>query len=104
MADLITTQRKKKPKELAVITDCCTGCAGSPVCQELCPVSDCMILMHDEAHAPFGYIWVDPLQCIGCNRCTTQGPQGTLLIGCPWDAIVMQPTEEFEKEHGVLPY
>jgi hypothetical protein len=21
--------RKKKPKELAVITECCTGCAGS---------------------------------------------------------------------------
>ena len=25
----LTTPRKKKPKELAVITECCTGCAGS---------------------------------------------------------------------------
>jgi len=28
----IATARKKKPKELAVITECCTGCAGSPAC------------------------------------------------------------------------
>ena len=26
----ITTARKKKAKELAVIIECCTGCAGSP--------------------------------------------------------------------------
>ena len=28
----LTTPRKKKPKELAVITECCTGCAGSHAC------------------------------------------------------------------------
>ncbi len=33
----LTTPRKKKPKELAVITECCTGCAGSPACVEYCP-------------------------------------------------------------------
>ena len=38
----LTTPRKKKPKELAVITECCTGCAGSPACVEYCPVEDCM--------------------------------------------------------------
>ena len=30
----LATPRKKKPKELAVITECCTGCAGSPACVE----------------------------------------------------------------------
>ena len=38
----LITARKKKPKELAVITECCTGCAGSPACVEYCPVEDCM--------------------------------------------------------------
>ena len=37
----LATPRKKKPKELAVITECCTGCAGSPACVEICPVEDC---------------------------------------------------------------
>ena len=26
------TARRKRPKELAVITECWTGCAGSPAC------------------------------------------------------------------------
>src|ERR1017187_10486687 len=38
----LSTPRKKKPKDLAVITECCTGCAGSPACVEYCPVEDCM--------------------------------------------------------------
>lgn len=33
----LATPRKKKPKELAVIKKCCTGCAGSPACVENCP-------------------------------------------------------------------
>ena len=52
----ITTPRKKKPKELAVITECCTGCAGSPACVEYCPVEDCMFWVPDEDHPPFGRI------------------------------------------------
>ena len=99
-----TNRRKRKPKELAVITDCCTGCAGSPVCQTLCPVENCMQLIHDDAVNPFGYIWVDPLKCIGCKKCLTKGPDGTWLDGCPWNAIVMQATPEWETENGVLPY
>jgi len=45
----ITTARKKKPKELAVIIECCTGCAGSPACVEYCPVEDCMFWLADVA-------------------------------------------------------
>jgi ferredoxin len=105
-----TNKRKRKPKELAVITDCCTGCAGSPVCQTLCPVENCMQLIHDDEHNPFGYIWVDPLKCIGCRQCIAQGVasrkelKDIFLIGCPWDAIQMTALEEVEKEYGVLEY
>src|SRR5436309_2208949 len=52
----LNTPRKKKPKELAVITECCTGCAGAPACVEYCPVEDCMFWVPDEDHPPFGRI------------------------------------------------
>jgi ferredoxin len=99
----LTTARKKKPKELAVITECCTGCAGSPACVEYCPVEDCMFWVPDEDHPPFGRIQVDPILCIGCKKCTSKGPDGCFLDGCPWDAIVMVDTIEVEKEVGVMP-
>jgi hypothetical protein len=76
----LTTPRKKKPKELAVITECCTGCAGSP----------------------FGRIAVDPILCIGCKKCLSKGPDGCFLDGCPWDAIAMVDTAEVEKEVGAM--
>lgn len=100
---VLAGQRKKKPKELAWINDACTGCAGSPVCQTLCPVDECMILVPDE-DCPAGKIWVDPLKCIGCRKCITKGPMGTLLEGCPWDAIDMIPLAQWEEENGALPY
>jgi ferredoxin len=98
----LTTPRKKKPKELAVITECCTGCAGSPACVEYCPVEDCMFWVPDEDHPPFGRIQVDPILCIGCKKCLSKGPDGCFLDGCPWDAIVMLDTTEVEKEVGVM--
>ncbi|MGH9670639.1 MAG: hypothetical protein ACRD3A_11075, partial [Terriglobales bacterium] len=85
----IVTPRKKKPRELAVITECCTGCAGAPACVEYCPIEDSMFWVPDEDHPPFGRIQVDPLLCIGCKKCTSQGPMGSFLDGCPWDAIAM---------------
>lgn len=100
----IDTVRKKKPKELAVITECCTGCAGSPACVEYCPVEDCMFWVPDEDHPPFGRIQVDPIICIGCKKCVSKGPDGAFLDGCPWDAIVMVDTVEVEKEVGVMPF
>lgn len=101
----LQTKRKRKPKLLAAINDCCTGCAGSPVCEDRCPVEDCMILVPDEPNAPdFGRIVVDPLLCIGCKACISRGPDGTYLDGCPWDAIDMVDIKDFEAEHGELPY
>src|SRR6201988_11674 len=96
----ITTARKKKPKELAVITECCTGCAGSPACVPYCPVGDCMYWVPDEDHPPFGHIEVDPVLCIGCKKCVSKGPDGAFLDGCPWDAIEMIPIEEVEAVLG----
>ena len=96
--------RKKVPKILAVINECCTGCAGSPACVDYCPVEDCMYWVPDKDHPPFGIIWVDPLLCIGCKLCTSKGPDGAFLEGCPWDAIDMVPTEEWEAVHGKLPF
>jgi ferredoxin len=99
----LTTPRKKKPKELAVITECCTGCAGSPACVEYCPVEDCMFWVPDEDHPPFGRIQVDPVLCIGCKKCVSKGPDGCFLDGCPWDAIVMLDIAEVEKVVGAMP-
>lgn len=98
----LATPRKKKPKELAVITECCTGCAGSPACVEYCPVEDCMFWVPDEDNPPFGRIQVDPILCIGCKKCVSKGPDGCFLDGCPWDAIAMVDTAEVEKEVGVM--
>src|SRR5213076_1694257 len=84
MSEGITTPRKKRPKELAVITECCTGCAGSPACVPYCPVADCMYWVPDEDHRPFGRIEVDPVLCIGCKKCVSKGPDGAFLDGCPW--------------------
>src|SRR5258708_8262066 len=64
----ITTARKKKPKELAVITECCTGCAGSPACVEYCPVEDCMFWVPDEDHPPFARSQIDPTHSIDAEK------------------------------------
>jgi ferredoxin len=97
-------RRAKKPKLLAVITDACTGCAGAPVCQPYCPVDECMLLVSAADAYPYGRIWVDPLKCVGCRKCVSRGPEGTFLDACPWDAIAMVATEDWEVEHGQLPY
>jgi len=75
--------RKKRPRILAITTDCCTGCSGSPACIEYCPIE------------------VDPYLCIGCQKCTSKGPDGAFLDGCPWDAIEMVPTDDWEALHGI---
>jgi ferredoxin len=93
--------RKRKPKQLAVINENCTGCAGSPVCIAYCPVEACMFWVPDEDHPPFGRIEVDKVLCIGCAKCTSKGPDGLFLDGCPWDAIDMVATTDWEAEHGL---
>jgi ferredoxin len=60
-----------------------------------------MFWVPDEDHPPFGRIEVDKATCIGCAKCTSKGPDGTFLDGCPWDAIEMWPTEQWEATHAV---
>ena len=100
-SDGLTNPRKKKPKELAVTNECCTGCAGSPVCITYCPVAECMFWVTDDEHPPFGRIDVDYQLCIGCKKCVSKGPDDTFLDGCPWDAIDMVPIESLEQELDV---
>ncbi len=104
MSEGKTEKRKRKPHILAVINECCTGCAGSPACVEYCPVGECMYWVPDGDHPPFGRIEVDPYLCIGCKLCISKGPDGAFLDGCPWDAIDMVPLTEWEPEHGALQY
>ena len=96
-----TDLRKRKPRQLAVINENCTGCAGSPACIAYCPVDTCMFWVPDEEHPPFGRIEVDKAICIGCAKCTSKGPDGTFLDGCPWDAIDMVETSEWEAKRGM---
>src|ERR1041384_249992 len=70
-------------------------------CIEYCPIEACMFWVTDEDHPPFGRIEVDPYLCIGCQKCTSKGPDGAFLDGCPWDAIEMIPTEDWEMMHGI---
>ena len=101
MSEGKTTLRKKKPRQLAIINDKCTGCAGSPVCVDYCPVEMCMFWVPDPDAPPFGIIEVDKSTCIGCARCMTKGPEGMQLDGCPWDAIEMVDTKDWEVQTGV---
>ena len=63
-------------------------------------VADCMYWVPDLDHQPFGHIEVDPVLCIGCKKCTSKGPDGAFLDGCPWDAIEMVAIEEVEARIG----
>ena len=74
----------------------------SPACIEYCPIEACMFWVPDEDHPPFGRIEVDPYLCIGCQKCTSKGPDGAFLDGCPWDAIEMVPTDDWESLHGIV--
>ena len=104
MAHGRTDLRKRKPRQVAVIAEHCTGCAGSPVCVIYCPVEACMFWVPDAQYEPFGRIEVDKSTCIGCAKCASRGPGGTLLDGCPWDAVYMVNTASWEADRGtVLP-
>ncbi len=84
-----TDLRKRIPKTVAAINEYCTGCGGAPACIVYCPVDECMYWVPDAEFPPFGRIEVDQTTCIGCAKCTSKGPEGIFLDGCPWDAIEM---------------
>jgi len=61
-----------------------------------------MFWIPDEDNPPFGRIEVDKTTCIGCAKCTSKGPDGTFLDGCPWDAIEMVAIEQWEAGRGIV--
>ena len=63
-----------------------------------------MLLVRADDAFPFGRIRVDALRCVGCRKCLGRGPERTFLEGCPWDAIRMVATEDWEREYGELAY
>jgi electron transport complex protein RnfB len=87
-------RKKKRPKELAQVVE--PNCTGCEVCIPFCPV-DCIEIEPAEA-------WPDrtipPVrirydECIGCVICVR------VCEKLAWDAIVMRPTEEIERETGI---
>lgn len=88
-------RKKKRPKLLAqVIEPSCTGCE---VCIPFCPV-DCIEVDGAEnwpgRTIPPVRIRYD--ECIGCVICVR------VCEKLAWDAIVMRPTEEIEREEGLV--
>jgi len=87
-------QRKKLPKELAVINaDNCTGCEA---CLEVCPV-DCIIKVKQDDNKLQSWCEIDLDRCVGCQLCVRiPGKKSNPyeLKVCPWDAIEMVPTEQ----------
>jgi len=88
------TKKKKRPKELAVVVDGCTGCEA---CVPFCPV-DCIehvpadLAPPDQAIPPV-HIRYD--ECIGCKICVR------VCDKLAWSVIVMRPTEEVEEAEGI---
>lgn len=89
------TLKKKRPKELAVVVDGCTGCEA---CVPFCPV-DCIEHVPAEMSPPLQII--PPVhirydECIGCQICVR------VCDKLAWSVIVMRPTEEVEQEFGII--
>ncbi|MEW6444235.1 MAG: 4Fe-4S dicluster domain-containing protein [bacterium] len=79
-------------KRAAVVTERCSGCAGTPVCRIFCP-QDALRLVDDRDSFPFKRAQVDPAACTGCGSCVARGPRGARILGCPWDAIRLCPCD-----------
>jgi len=87
------TQKKKKPKIVAVVDeDNCTGCQ---VCVPFCPV-DCIALVPPEKYnVPIPPVQIKFNECIGCQICARVCRQLT------WDAIDMLPVDKFEDSYQI---
>ena len=88
------TRKKKRPRQLAVVVDGCTGCEA---CVPFCPV-DCIEHVPKELAPPDQVI--PPVhirydECIGCEICVR------VCDKLAWSVIVMRPTEEVETAEGI---
>jgi ferredoxin len=112
--------RKKAPPFVVVMNENCTSCAGSPACQQECPV-DCIHMVYDEGRP--ARVYVDNDVCIGCMNCLSEtyrpkhmlkGDQKANMEGlnkmdlmakngvCPWDAIEIHAYAEGVKRSNIF--
>jgi len=87
--------KKKRPKLLAQVVE--PNCTGCEVCIPFCPV-DCIEV---DASENWPGRTIPPVrirydECIGCVICVR------VCEKLAWDAIVMRPTEEIERELGLV--
>ncbi|OQX63932.1 MAG: hypothetical protein B5M56_01450 [Desulfococcus sp. 4484_241] len=87
---------RRKPRRVAVIAEWCTGCGGAPVCAVYCR-QNALRLVDDPDNPPFKIMTVDADRCIGCGACVTGGANGIFLSGCPWGAISLKETRDFNE-------
>jgi len=88
----LETPRKKRPKELAVIHECCTGCSGSPACVPYCLwLTACT--GSPRGPPPFRRIEVDRSSA-SAARSVPAGSDGSFLDGLPVDAIEIYPRKK----------
>lgn len=88
-------KKKKRPKQLAQIIE--PNCTGCEVCIPFCPV-DCIEV---DAPGKWPSRTIPPVlirydECIGCVICVR------VCEKLAWDAIVMRPTEEIEREEDIV--
>ncbi len=86
-----------KKRMVAVIDECCTGCAGTPVCRMFCPTDGALEYIDDEDSFHFKRMRVNPEKCIGCGGCVSRGPMGARIQGCPWNAVAMATPPEIDR-------
>jgi Pyruvate/2-oxoacid:ferredoxin oxidoreductase delta subunit len=88
-------KKKKRPKQLAQIIE--PNCTGCEVCIPFCPV-DCIEV---DSPGKWPNRTIPPVrirydECIGCVICVR------VCEKLAWDAIVMRPTEEIEREERIV--
>ena len=77
---------RRKPKRIAIVSEFCTGCGGSPICRVYCKFN-ALRLIDDPDNYPLKTMKVDSDACVGCGACVSSGKEGLMLTGCPWNAI-----------------
>ena len=95
--------QQERPRILAITTDCCTGCAGSPACIEYCPIEACMFWVCPDGQIirPSAASKSIHTSASDVRSAPARARMAPFLDGCPWDAIEMIPTDDWEAMHDI---